>query len=143
MYKADPDLRPLVVLTSNSERDLPDAFLRRCVYYNIPFPSPERLQAIVAQQLQDFPADSALGREAMALFQRLREPRSGLRKKPATAELLLWLLTLRQLLGDTAAAEGLRGAEAQTALRRSLSSLIKTADDRSRAEEVLNQWLSG
>ena len=144
VYKADPDLRPLVVLTSNSERDLPDAFLRRCVYYNIPFPSPKRLEQIVAQQLQDFPADSLLCREAIALFQRLREPRSGLRKKPATAELLLWLLTLRQLLGNGADAQGLRGGEAQAvALRRSLSSLIKTADDRARAEEVLNQWLSG
>ena len=78
------------------------------------------------------------------MWTRLREPRSGLRKKPATAELLLWLLTLRQLLGNGADAQGLWGGEAQAAaLRRSLSSLIKTADDRARAEEVLNQWLSG
>lgn len=143
VYRADRHLRPLVVLTSNSERDLPDAFLRRCVYYHIPFPDPERLEEIVAQQLHDYPADSALSREALALFQRLRDPRSGLRKKPATAELLLWLLTLRHLLGEAAESEGLRGAEQQAAVRRSLSSLIKTADDRARAAEVLNQWLSG
>lgn len=143
VYRADPHLRPLVVLTSNSERDLPDAFLRRCVYYHIPFPNPQRLEEIVAQQLHDHPADSALSREALALFQRLRDPRSGLRKKPATAELLLWLLTLRHLLGEAAESGGLRGAEQQAAVRRSLSSLIKTADDRARAEEVLNQWLSG
>ena len=143
VYRADPHLRPLVVLTSNSERDLPDAFLRRCVYYHIPFPNPERLETIVAQQLHDHPADSALSREALALFQRLRDPRSGLRKKPATAELLLWLLTLRHMLGEGAETEGLRGPEQQDAVRRSLSSLIKTADDRARAEEVLNQWLNG
>jgi MoxR-like ATPase len=124
VYRADPHLRPLVVLTSNSERDLPDAFLRRCVYYHIPFPNPQRLEEIVAQQLHDHPADSALSCEALALFQRLRDPRSGLRKKPATAELLLWLLTLRHLLGEGAETEGLRGAEQQAAVRRSLSSCV-------------------
>ena len=140
--QANPDLRPLVVLTSNSERDLPDAFLRRCVYYHIPFPDEGKLKEIVAAQLQEFPADSPLVREAIALFVELRE-RGGLRKKPATAELLLWLLTLRSLLGAGADATGLRGAADQAAVGRSLSSLIKTADDRDRAREVLNQWLSG
>jgi MoxR-like ATPase len=132
----------LVVLTSNSERDLPDAFLRRCVYYHIPFPDEGKLKEIVAAQLQEFPADSPLVREAIALFVELRE-RGGLRKKPATAELLLWLLTLRSLLGAGADATGLRGAADQAAVGRSLSSLIKTADDRDRAREVLIQWLSG
>jgi MoxR-like ATPase len=139
--EANPELRPLMVLTSNSERDLPDAFLRRCVYYHIPFPDPETLAEIVALQLQDFPADSLLVREAIELFRELRE-RGGLRKKPATAELLLWLLTLEPLLGEGAHATGLRGAAAREAVGRSLSSLIKTADDRGRAREVLQQWRS-
>jgi hypothetical protein len=73
----------------------------------------------------------------------LRQPVSGLRKKPATAELLLWLLTLRRLLGHSADANGLRGLGQNGAVQRSLSSLIKTADDRVRAEQVVNQWLSG
>jgi MoxR-like ATPase len=140
--QAQPDRRPLMVLTSNSERDLPDAFLRRCVYYHIPFPDPERLERIVAQQLQDFPTDSALSREAISLFLRLREPHSGLRKKPATAELLLWLLTLRRLLGEQADSGGLRAPGHKEAVRRSLSSLIKTAEDRARAETVVSQWLA-
>jgi MoxR-like ATPase len=139
--QANPELRPLMVLTSNSERDLPDAFLRRCVYYHIPFPDPERLAEIVALQLDNVPAESRLVREAIELFRELRE-RGGLRKKPATAELLLWLLTLEPLLGEGAHATGLRGAEQRQAVGRSLSSLIKTADDRVRALEVLNQWLS-
>jgi MoxR-like ATPase len=139
--QANPELRPLMVLTSNSERDLPDAFLRRCVYYHIPFPDPEKLAEIVALQLDNVPAESQLVREAIELFQELRE-RGGLRKKPATAELLLWLLTLGPLLGEGAHATGLRGAEQRQAVGRSLSSLIKTADDRVRALEVLNQWLS-
>jgi MoxR-like ATPase len=139
--QANPKLRPLVVLTSNSERDLPDAFLRRCVYYHIPFPDAEKLAEIVALQLQVFPADSPLAREAIELFSELRE-RGGLRKKPATAELLLWLLTLQHLLGEGAAAIGLRGAERREALTRSLSSLIKTADDRQRALSVTSEWLN-
>jgi MoxR-like ATPase len=141
--QAQPELRPLMVLTSNSERDLPDAFLRRCVYYHVPFPDPEKLEEIVALQLQEFPASSALSRDAIDLFMRLRQPVSGLRKKPATAELLLWLLTLRRLLGHSADANGLRGLGQNGAVQRSLSSLIKTADDRVRAEQVVNQWLSG
>jgi MoxR-like ATPase len=141
--QAQPELRPLMVLTSNSERDLPDAFLRRCVYYHLPFPDREKLEEIVALQLQEFPANSALNRDAIALFLKLREPGSGLRKKPATAELLLWLLTLRRLLGESGQTNGLRDNGQKEAVRRSLSSLIKTADDRSRAEQLVNQWLSG
>jgi MoxR-like ATPase len=140
--QAHPDRRPLIVLTSNSERDLPDAFLRRCVYYHIPFPDPERLERIVALQLQDLPSDSALTREAIELFLALREPRSGLRKKPATAELLLWLLTLRRLLGPEADTAGLRGQAQRDVVRRSLGSLIKTADDRDQALRVVSQWLA-
>lgn len=139
--QAHPDRRPLIVLTSNSERDLPDPFLRRCVYYHIPFPDPERLESIVALQLRDLPLHSPLTREAIALFLELREPRAGLRKKPATAELLLWLLTLRRLLGPEADTAGLRGSAQREVVRRSLSSLIKTADDREQALRVVNQWL--
>jgi MoxR-like ATPase len=139
--QANPKLRPLVVLTSNSERDLPDAFLRRCVYYHIPFPDEQKLAEIVALQIQAFPADSPLVLETLELFGELRE-RAGLRKKPATAELLLWLLTLQALLGEGAAATGLRGSERREALSRSLSSLIKTADDRQRALAVASEWLN-
>ena len=141
--QAKPELRPLMVLTSNSERDLPDAFLRRCVYYHLPFPDREKLEEIVALQLQEFPASTPLNRDAIALFLKLREPSSGLRKKPATAELLLWLLTLQRLLGESGEANGLRGNGQKEAVQRSLSSLIKTADDRDQAEKLVNQWLSG
>jgi MoxR-like ATPase len=140
--QAKPELRPLMVLTSNSERDLPDAFLRRCVYYHLPFPDCEKLEEIVALQLQEFPASTPLNRDAITLFLKLREPSSGLRKKPATAELLLWLLTLQRLLGESGEANGLLGNGQKEAVQRSLSSLIKTADDRDQAEKLVNQWLS-
>ncbi len=141
--RAKDGLRPIVVITSNSEKDLPDAFLRRCVYYHLPFPDPERLREIVARQLQDWPCGSVAMADAIDLFYRLREPRSGLRKKPATAELLGWLLTLPHLLGEhetLASSSSLRGQE--QALRRSFSSLIKTADDKAKAERVLSEWIT-
>ena len=57
---SDPKLQPLVVITSNSEKDLPDAFLRRCVYYNIPFPDRKRLEAIVANRLGLYSAGTSV-----------------------------------------------------------------------------------
>jgi MoxR-like ATPase len=96
----------------------------------------------VASQLQEFASDSRLVPEAIKLFLALRDS-SGLSKKPATAELLLWLLTLRQLLGEAADSTGLKGAELDT-VERSLSALIKRAEDREVARkvarEVLAQW---
>jgi hypothetical protein len=56
---------------------------------------------------------------------------------------LLWLLTLQRLLGESGEANGLRGNGQKEAVQRSLSSLIKTADDRDQAEKLVNQWLSG
>jgi MoxR-like ATPase len=140
--QAREGLRPLVVITSNSEKDLPDAFLRRCVYHHLAFPEPERLREIVTRQLQDWPCGSAAMEDAIDLFYRLREHRSGLRKRPATAELLCWLLTLPHMLGESSLADsrGLRGQE--EAVRRSFSSLIKTADDQARAARVLSEWIA-
>jgi MoxR-like ATPase len=144
--QARDDLRPVVVITSNSEKDLPDAFLRRCVYHHLAFPDPERLREIVARQLQGWPCGSVAMADAIDLFYRLREPRSGLRKKPATAELLGWLLTLPHVLGgdggpiSLAESGGLRGQE--QSLRRSFSSLIKTADDQAKAARVLSEWIA-
>ena len=96
--EADPALQPILIITSNSEKDLPDAFLRRCIYYNIPFPEPERLAEIIANRLGlHLWGSNPFLQSALDLFYRLRSPQSGLRKKPATAELLGWLLTLKNL----------------------------------------------
>lgn len=136
--ETDPSLQPLIVITSNSEKDLPDAFLRRCVYYNIPFPEPDRLAAIVANRLGLYAAGSSefLG-EALDLFYRLRAVGSGLRKKPATAELLGWILALQGL--SEAADNPLTEPEVVLA---TLSSLIKTADDQHQATTIVKQWLA-
>ena len=135
--ESNPALQPIIIITSNSEKDLPDAFLRRCIYYNIPFPSSERLAEIVDNRLgTQVGGSSPFLQSALSLFYRLRAPQSGLRKKPATAELLGWLLTLQT-----------RPQTEHNPLKRpeiiysSLSSLIKTAEDQEKARNVVNQWI--
>jgi MoxR-like ATPase len=137
LIAADPALPPILVITSNSEKNLPDAFLRRCIYYHIPFPDRERLSRIIEARLGRFAgrADGFLA-DALDLFDRLREPAAGLRKKPATAEVLSWLVALRAIAPG---AENPLAADPPAALR-TLSSLVKTAEDQALAREVVDRW---
>ena len=88
-----PRHRPIVIITSNVERRLPDAFLRRCVFHHIEL-TPELIDAVVAAHLGDFPhLDTDARDTARRCFWALREdPR--ITKKPSTAELLVWLTVL-------------------------------------------------
>jgi MoxR-like ATPase len=83
--------RPIVIITSNNEKELPDAFLRRCFFHYICFPDKEVMEKIVAAHYPDIKRD--LVREALTLFYDMREV-PGLKKKPATSELLDWLKLL-------------------------------------------------
>ncbi len=87
---------PFLLLTSNSEKNLPDAFLRRCVYYHIPFPDAGRLKEIVTLKLQqEVGMDYLRHLDAIVqYFLKLRE--KGPNKKPATAELINWVKSLAQ-----------------------------------------------
>lgn len=134
---ADPKLQPIVIITSNSEKDLPDAFLRRCIYYNIPFPKTERLAEIVANRLGINPGNSSpFLQAALSLFYKLRSPQSSLRKKPATAELLGWLIILQKF--DLESENPLIQPEVVFG---TLSSLIKTAEDQEKAKKIVEQWI--
>ncbi|MEM8760095.1 MAG: MoxR family ATPase [Pseudomonadota bacterium] len=83
--------RPIVIITSNNEKELPDAFLRRCFFHFIAFPDPETLGQIVDVH---FPGiKPALVRAALTQFYELREV-PGLKKKPSTSEMLDWLRLL-------------------------------------------------
>jgi MoxR-like ATPase len=83
--------RPIVIITSNNEKELPDAFLRRCFFHYIRFPDPETMRAIIAVH---FPGiKQRLVAEALKLFYEIREV-PGLKKKPSTSELLDWLKLL-------------------------------------------------
>lgn len=130
---ATPEYRPFVVITSNSEKDLPDAFLRRCVYHNLLFPERGTLKNIVSRRLGEFTgAKSALLDSALDLFFLLRKGQ--LRKNPATSELLDWLQVLRE-----------NQNESDTPLSRSLaestlSSLVKTAEDQDKVMKIVEVW---
>lgn len=125
---ASPTKPPILILTSNSERNLPDAFLRRCAFFHIEFPDRAGLLQIIHRQLNEFFQDeeSPLIREALDFFFELRdEKKRQWEKRPATAELLDWLRALV-----------LRGAKPGTPLREqkdkhleSLSALVKGAKD--------------
>jgi len=98
-FRADPRLRPIVVLTSNSEKNLPDAFLRRCVFYHLKFPDATALQRIISNRLPapglDDRTRAAIETQAVEHFEQIRE--LPLRKRPATAELLAWVRVLHKL----------------------------------------------
>ena len=83
--------RPITVITSNAEKELPDAFLRRCIFHYIEFPGPELMEEIVRVHLPDI--EDNLLREALRIFYGLREVDS-FRKKPSTSELVDWLRAL-------------------------------------------------
>ena len=87
-------LRPVVIITSNSERQLPDPFLRRCVFHRIDFPTADRLQAILAQRLGHLGLSDRLVAVAVKRFEEVRSI-PGLEKKPATGELIAWVKVLR------------------------------------------------
>jgi MoxR-like ATPase len=94
--------RPIVVITSNNEKELPDAFLRRCFFHFIRFPDAETMTRIVAVHFPDLKRE--LLAEALNAFYRVREV-PGLKKKPSTSELLDWL---KLLLAEDVPAEALR-----------------------------------
>lgn len=83
--------RPITVITSNAEKELPDAFLRRCVFHYIEFPSPELMEDIVRVHFPNI--ETHLLREAMKTFYALRKT-GEFRKKPSTSELIDWIKVL-------------------------------------------------
>ncbi|MCL4766701.1 MAG: MoxR family ATPase [Hyphomicrobiaceae bacterium] len=96
--------RPIVIITSNNEKELPDAFLRRCFFHYIKFPDAETMRAIVEVH---FPGlKGRLVSEALRIFYELREV-PGLKKKPSTSELLDWIkLLLNEDIGPETLREG-------------------------------------
>jgi len=84
--------RPVVIITSNNEKELPDAFLRRCVFHFIDFPEPDLMRRIVAVHHPD--TNSQLIEQAMKVFFEIRGMRR-LRKRPSTSELIDWIAVLK------------------------------------------------
>ena len=115
--------RPLVFITSNNEKELPDAFLRRCFFHYIKFPDKETMQRIVAVH---FPVlKHELLKEALEVFFDLRDV-PGLKKKPSTSELIDWL---KLLLAEDIPPEALRAKEAKDAIPPLHGALLKNEQD--------------
>ena len=115
--------RPIVVITSNNEKELPDAFLRRCFFHFIRFPDRETMERIVAAHYPDIKQE--LLREALTVFFQVREVNE-LKKKPATSELLDWL---KLLMAEDMPAEVLRNADPRTAIPPLYGALLKNEQD--------------
>jgi MoxR-like ATPase len=114
--------RPVVIITSNNEKELPDAFLRRCFFHFIRFPDAETLAAIVRVH---FPGiKERLLASALTQFFELRET-PGLKKRPSTSEMLDWL---KLLLAEDLAPEDLK-RDASTALPKLYGALLKNEQD--------------
>src|SRR4026207_2393949 len=102
--------RPIVVITSNNEKELPDAFLRRCFFHFIRFPDADTMTRIVAVHFPDLKRE--LLSEALNAFYRVRDV-PGLKKKPSTSELLDWL---KLLLAEDVPPEALRADDPRKSL---------------------------
>lgn len=134
---ADPDNRPLLMLTSNSEKNLPGAFLRRCAYYHIKFPERGELAEIVYNRVGGFAgSETPMLKDALDLFTALRdEKKRHWEKQPATAELIGWLTVLREL--GAAIDQPLR--DQFEILKKSVSALVKGPKDQEYVTELVEK----
>ncbi len=115
--------RPLFIITSNNEKELPDAFLRRCFFHYIRFPDRETMTRIVDVHFPGLKRD--LLREALEVFFDIREV-PGIKKKPSTSELLDWL---KLLLAEDIPPEALRAKDARDAIPPLHGALLKNEQD--------------
>jgi MoxR-like ATPase len=115
--------RPIIVITSNNEKELPDAFLRRCFFHYIRFPDEETMTRIVDVHYPGLRRD--LLAEALTSFFRLRET-PGLRKKPSTSELLDWI---KLLVAEQIPPEALRSGDPRKSLPPLYGALLKNEQD--------------
>lgn len=117
------EIRPIVLITSNNEKELPDAFLRRCFFHYIKFPDDETMRAIIDVH---FPGlKGKLVQEALSIFYEIREV-PGLKKKPSTSELLDWL---KLLLSEDISPETLREKDPTKLIPPLHGALLKNEQD--------------
>ncbi|WP_394192430.1 AAA family ATPase [Pseudoalteromonas atlantica] len=122
--------RPIVIITSNNEKELPDAFLRRCFFHYIDFPSSDEMLQIVDVHHPDVKQD--LVRQALEVFFGLREV-NGIKKKPSTSELLDWL---KLLMAEDIDAKTLHDKSQKGGLMPMFGALLKNEQDISLIEKL-------
>jgi MoxR-like ATPase len=135
--EGQPDLRPAVVITSNSEKNLPEPFLRRCVFHHIQAPDDARRRDIVARRQHPFARRGTLFSQAMDFFDRLANELS---RKPGSAELLAWLTQLEDAVVHADAAQPNQPRDNLFGLMEpGLGVLAKTVDDLETAKGLLKR----
>ena len=115
--------RPIVVITSNNEKELPDAFLRRCFFHYIRFPDKGTMRKIIDVHYPSIKKD--LLKESLESFYKVRDVR-GLKKKPSTAELLDWI---KLLVAEDIPPEALRAEDSRSAIPPLYGALLKNEQD--------------
>ena len=115
--------RPIIIITSNNEKELPDAFLRRCFFHFISFPDKETMKEIIAVHYPKI--KKSLVQEALEVFFELREI-PGLKKKPSTSELIDWL---KLLMADDIPDEVLKNRDQTKAIPPLYGALLKNEQD--------------
>lgn len=115
--------RPIVIITSNNEKELPDAFLRRCFFHYIEFPSAQTMEKIVDVHYPNIKKD--LVRQAMDVFFDVRKM-PGLKKKPSTSELIDWL---KLLMADDIPEDILKNRDGKKAIPPLYGALLKNEQD--------------
>ena len=115
--------RPIIIITSNNEKELPDAFLRRCFFHYIQFPDRETMQQIIDVHYPDL--SNVLAKEALDIFFQVRSV-NGIKKKPSTSELIDWL---KLLMADRLSLKALQKADQSTAIFPLYGALLKNEQD--------------
>lgn len=123
--------RPIVIITSNNEKELPDAFLRRCFFHYIQFPTPEEMTSIVNVHFPTLKKD--LLEQAMSAFFNVRDV-PGIKKKPSTSELIDWL---KLLVAEDIPPEALHEKDGKNAIPPLYGALLKNEQDIHLFEKLL------
>jgi len=135
--KPPKDMFPIVIMTSNTEKQMPDAFLRRCVFHYIEFPKPALMQDIVERRLPRIARQSsAFIKDAIDLFYKLRSDTSDFIKKPSTGELLVWISVMREMSPHLENPMQDKGK-----VLNALGALIKHEDDIQKARMKVDEWM--
>ena len=150
--------RPFVIITSNSERDLPDAFLRRCVYHHVGFPAIDEselkdsegqqttLKSIITSRFtarfnKQYQENAKFIEDVLSLCKFIRSDSHNLTKKPSLAEILNWLDFLEKQTHESIdIKKGLRQLDEKYLLKSVQNILLKTSDDQPRAKELIDGW---
>ena len=115
--------RPIIIITSNNEKELPDAFLRRCFFHYIQFPDRTTMQQIVDVHYPNLHTE--LVKEALDIFFEIRSV-NGIKKKPSTSELIDWL---KLLMADSISLETLQSSDSTNAIPPLHGALVKNEQD--------------